>query len=94
MGLEDIRTRDSFKNVYPESDYTPEKRRLEYKFISETKKAINKLNISERRKKSARELLNRYMIKYEENYVRVQIEREKRARMINGMIYSAMTFQN
>jgi hypothetical protein len=92
--IEDMRARDYLKEFYPQSDYTPIKRNIEIKFVSDTREAINKLDVPEEHKKSAIELLDKYLLQYEKNYAEFEIERKKRVRMLNEAICNALAYMN
>lgn len=89
-----MRIRERFGELYPESDYTPKKRNLEIKFVSKKRKEIEKSNLSEKNKKSIIKLLDEYLIQYEKTYVEYEMERRKRATMVNEAMYHALAFMN
>jgi len=94
MNLEDMRIREGFEHIHPERDYTPKKRDLEIKFVSKKRKEIEKSNLPEEKKEAVIKLLEEYLIQYEKTYSQYELERKRRAVMINEAMYHALAFMN
>lgn len=73
--------------INPELSYTPERRRLEHKFIEEEIKGISKLNISEEKKQIVINLWLDHMFEYESKYFKYNQNKE-------DLIFEALSILN
>jgi len=63
---------ENFGKFNPGRKYTPKQRDLEVKLVFDIRDAIEKLNISEQKKQNAMNLLEKYIIVYQNTYVKFQ----------------------
>ncbi|MGY4884764.1 MAG: hypothetical protein ACP5NZ_04270 [Nanobdellota archaeon] len=63
---------ENFGIFNPGRKYTPKQRDLEVKSVFNIREAIEKLNISEEKKQNAMNFLEKYIIVYQNTYVKFQ----------------------
>jgi len=63
---------ENFENIYPKIEYTSKHRDLEVKLVFNMREFIGKLNISKEGKENAINLLEKYLIFYQNNYLKIR----------------------
>ena len=65
----------NLEDINPETQFTPERRRIEYQLAKENMKAIDKLHIPKAEKETVKEMWRSYLTDYEHLYVKYRREK-------------------